>query len=98
MRDAAARMRPAGLPGDPPDPAALPPGCAFAPRCPVALDRCHELDVGLRTVGPDHRAACVHVGDRSPTGADAAIGADGADTTPGTAGTTGAARGHGDGG
>jgi oligopeptide/dipeptide ABC transporter ATP-binding protein len=26
--------------GQPPDLAALPPGCAFAPRCPRALDRC----------------------------------------------------------
>jgi oligopeptide/dipeptide ABC transporter ATP-binding protein len=26
--------------GQPPDLAALPPGCAFAPRCPQAMDRC----------------------------------------------------------
>jgi oligopeptide/dipeptide ABC transporter ATP-binding protein len=28
--------------GQPPDLAALPPGCAFAPRCPRAFDQCHE--------------------------------------------------------
>ena len=27
------------IPGTPPDPAALPAGCAFAPRCPAALER-----------------------------------------------------------
>ncbi|MDP6580734.1 MAG: ABC transporter ATP-binding protein, partial [Vicinamibacterales bacterium] len=27
--------------GQPPDLGDLPPGCAFAPRCRVALDRCH---------------------------------------------------------
>ena len=34
------RRRLPQIPGMPPDPAALPPGCAFAPRCPVALERC----------------------------------------------------------
>jgi oligopeptide/dipeptide ABC transporter ATP-binding protein len=29
--------------GQPPDLAALPPGCAFAPRCPSAFDRCREV-------------------------------------------------------
>lgn len=29
------------LRGTPPAPAALPPGCAFAPRCPLAADACH---------------------------------------------------------
>jgi oligopeptide/dipeptide ABC transporter ATP-binding protein len=28
--------------GQPPDLAALPPGCSFAPRCPRAFDRCRE--------------------------------------------------------
>jgi oligopeptide/dipeptide ABC transporter ATP-binding protein len=28
--------------GQPPDLAALPPGCAFSPRCPRAFDRCRE--------------------------------------------------------
>ncbi|GAA3376336.1 ABC transporter ATP-binding protein [Streptomyces sannanensis] len=62
--DAASRRAPRGLPGDPPDPAALPPGCAFHPRCPVALDLCASEDQPLRATGAvEWRAACVHVGD-----------------------------------
>ena len=38
--DPAFRMRPSGLPGDPPDPRHLPSGCPFHPRCPVAIEVC----------------------------------------------------------
>lgn len=60
--DPASRRAPRGLPGDPPDPADLPVGCAFHPRCAVAVDACTELDQELREAGAGHRAACVHVG------------------------------------
>ncbi|MYW65419.1 ATP-binding cassette domain-containing protein [Streptomyces sp. SID8379] len=60
--DPASRFAPRGLPGDPPDPAALPSGCTFHPRCPVALDVCATEDQVLREAGPGRRAACVHVG------------------------------------
>ncbi|MFJ4338142.1 ABC transporter ATP-binding protein [Streptomyces sp. NPDC088915] len=63
--DPASRRAPRGLPGDPPDPAALPDGCAFHPRCPVALDVCGDLDQELREAGAGRRAACVHVGSTS---------------------------------
>jgi oligopeptide/dipeptide ABC transporter ATP-binding protein len=33
----------AGIPGSPPDLRKLPTGCAFAPRCPLAFDRCVEV-------------------------------------------------------
>ncbi|MCL2316865.1 MAG: ABC transporter ATP-binding protein, partial [Actinomycetia bacterium] len=33
-----------GIPGSPPDLFDLPGGCPFAPRCPYAVDRCHEVD------------------------------------------------------
>ncbi|GAA3856039.1 ABC transporter ATP-binding protein [Streptomyces lacrimifluminis] len=59
--DPASRFAPRGLPGDPPDPAALPPGCAFHPRCPVALESCAVQDQELREAGAGRRAACVHV-------------------------------------
>ncbi|MFC8086528.1 ABC transporter ATP-binding protein [Streptomyces sp. NPDC057340] len=60
--DPASRFAPRGLPGDPPDPAAVPSGCAFHPRCPVALDLCAAQDQPLREAGARRRAACVHVG------------------------------------
>ena len=37
--DPAFRHNPSGLPGDPPDPRELPPGCPFHPRCPVVRER-----------------------------------------------------------
>ncbi len=61
--DLRSRMAPRGLPGDPPDPAALPAGCTFHERCPVALPACSEGDEPpLRPSGPDRTAACVLVG------------------------------------
>ncbi|MFC9177980.1 MULTISPECIES: ABC transporter ATP-binding protein [unclassified Streptomyces] len=59
--DLASRRAPRGLPGDPPDPAALPDGCTFHPRCPVALDSCATEDQELREAGGERRAACVLV-------------------------------------
>ncbi|SCE26261.1 peptide/nickel transport system ATP-binding protein [Streptomyces sp. ScaeMP-e83] len=59
--DPASRRAPRGLPGDPPDPAALPGGCTFHPRCPVALDSCATEDQELREAGGERRAACVLV-------------------------------------
>ncbi|WP_328879513.1 ABC transporter ATP-binding protein [Streptomyces sp. NBC_00299] len=59
--DVSSRFAPRGLPGDPPDPAAVPTGCAFHPRCPVALDSCAVDDQELYASDEDRRAACVHV-------------------------------------
>jgi oligopeptide/dipeptide ABC transporter ATP-binding protein len=36
------RKRLTAIEGQPPDPAALPPGCAFHPRCPQVMDRCRS--------------------------------------------------------
>jgi peptide/nickel transport system ATP-binding protein len=60
--DRASRFAPNGLAGDPPDPSALPSGCTFHPRCPVALDECSVEDQRLRDTGQGRWAACVHVG------------------------------------
>ncbi|MGW7362979.1 ABC transporter ATP-binding protein [Streptomyces sp. NPDC054841] len=60
--DPASRRAPRGLPGDPPDPSALPGGCTFHPRCPVALDACARDEQELRAAGAGRRAACVHAG------------------------------------
>ena len=52
------RYAPAGLPGDPPFPGDLPSGCAFHPRCPVAMDECAGTEPPLLTIG-DRRTACL---------------------------------------
>jgi len=51
-----------GMPGYPPDLAAPPPGCRFAERCPVRIERCATDDPALRPVGRGHIAACHLVG------------------------------------
>ncbi|GAA2403743.1 dipeptide ABC transporter ATP-binding protein [Nonomuraea africana] len=57
----AGRRRPlVPIEGAPPSPAALPPGCPFAPRCPMAIEACVEGEPPLDPVnGPGHRAACI---------------------------------------
>ncbi|NEC10287.1 ABC transporter ATP-binding protein [Streptomyces sp. SID7909] len=60
--DLASRFAPRGLPGDPPDPSALPAGCTFHPRCALALDSCATQDQELRDAGAGRQAACVLVG------------------------------------
>jgi oligopeptide/dipeptide ABC transporter ATP-binding protein len=46
--------------GQPPDLAALPVGCHFAPRCPLADERCHSIYPDTATYADDHLAACWH--------------------------------------
>ena len=45
------------LPGQPPDLAALPPGCSFRPRCARAFDRCGEMP-SLYPVSPRRVSRC----------------------------------------
>ncbi len=50
--------------GTPPSLVNMPPGCPFAPRCPMAEDLCREQEPELRPVdGGPHAAAC-HFSDR----------------------------------
>jgi peptide/nickel transport system ATP-binding protein len=44
------RRKMAGIPGSPPDLRAVPPGCAFHPRCPLAIDACREVLPSLQSV------------------------------------------------
>ncbi|WP_157245085.1 ABC transporter ATP-binding protein [Nonomuraea typhae] len=47
------------LPGEPADPSAVPAGCRFHPRCPIAQEDCKRHDPGLTPVASaHHRAAC----------------------------------------
>jgi peptide/nickel transport system ATP-binding protein len=60
------------LAGEPPDPARIPPGCRFHPRCPMVTSgraaelgaeaRCRGEVPSLREIGTDHRSAC-HVAE-----------------------------------
>ena len=47
------------IPGAPPSMAALPPGCPFEPRCPLAIDDCRTAEPDLLEIAPNHRAACI---------------------------------------
>jgi len=44
--------------GAPPNLAALPPGCAFAPRCPGAIEICVSTPPSFHPVAPGHIARC----------------------------------------
>jgi len=50
---------PLPLPGEPPSAITIPPGCAFAPRCPLANHECLSTVPPLRSMGDRHRAACI---------------------------------------
>lgn len=47
--------------GQPPNLAALPPGCTFAPRCPNVADRCREEVPVPVDVGTGHVASCLRI-------------------------------------
>ncbi len=51
------------IPGAPPDLRAESPGCPFAPRCPMVVDRCRgERPVSVE-VGDRHESACFRAGE-----------------------------------
>jgi peptide/nickel transport system ATP-binding protein len=50
--DSGSRLAPGGLLGDPPFLADLPPGCTFAPRCPLVQEACRTAEPGLHDVAP----------------------------------------------
>jgi oligopeptide/dipeptide ABC transporter ATP-binding protein len=62
QRDPRAAVKPQILTGETPNPIAIPPGCRFNPRCPIAIPECREIDPELRVPAgarADHRAACI---------------------------------------
>jgi len=46
------------IPGAVPEPGALPPGCAFAPRCSRVMERCHAGPPPPLPAGPGRRSRC----------------------------------------
>ncbi len=63
--------RPAAIQGSPPNIAALPPGCSFAPRCrEVTLDCWRALpELVAVNEASGHRSRCIHIDDL-PSGSD----------------------------
>jgi peptide/nickel transport system ATP-binding protein len=57
------RMPLAEIPGTVPSLTALPPACRFAPRCPIAIDRCGMEAPPLREHRPGQWAACWRAGE-----------------------------------
>lgn len=53
------RLKP--IAGSPPDPTELPEGCAFAPRCPRATDKCRKGSIPLTEIKPGHLCRCVNL-------------------------------------
>ncbi|WP_394621205.1 dipeptide ABC transporter ATP-binding protein [Lentzea sp. JNUCC 0626] len=64
--------------GNPPSLTDLPPGCPFAPRCPMVVDACHTAEPPLVDVdgSVEHLAACIRTNEIAATdaeGAEAAV-------------------------
>jgi len=53
------RKRMGGIPGSPPDLRAVPPGCSFHPRCPMAFGPCQSVQPALRP------ASSADIGDQA---------------------------------
>ncbi len=51
------------IPGTVPSLTALPPGCAFEPRCPLRVAECAAAMPDLRAAGPEHRARCILIAE-----------------------------------
>jgi oligopeptide/dipeptide ABC transporter ATP-binding protein len=61
-RDPRTTTEPQILRGETPNPIAIPPGCRFNPRCPIAIPECREVDPELRApagAAASHLAACI---------------------------------------
>ena len=54
-----ARRHLAAIPGAPPDPLALPPGCRFAPRCTMRLEACEQAPPPLVSPRPGRGTRCI---------------------------------------
>ena len=57
-RMGAPRVKLTAIEGQPPDPARLPAGCAFAQRCPSVMDRCREAAPPVSTPEPGRTTRC----------------------------------------
>ena len=66
MNDDAERLSP--IEGLPPNPADLPKGCAFHPRCPYATEACKQAHIPLTDMGGGHLCRCCRVNELAKEG------------------------------
>jgi oligopeptide/dipeptide ABC transporter ATP-binding protein len=66
--DPALRDQASAPKGEIADPANPPPGCAFHPRCPYAVERCRTELPALREIAPAHWSACHRTAELSLRG------------------------------
>lgn len=71
------RHREAVLKGDVPSPLAVPSGCRFHPRCPMARDLCRAETPPVAALGDGHEAACHFAEEAARTWAATSGGATG---------------------
>ena len=64
--DVTGKNRPRGIAGGAPSPFARPNGCAFNPRCDIAVPECSERMPELVTVGEQHEVRCIRAGAPAP--------------------------------
>jgi oligopeptide/dipeptide ABC transporter ATP-binding protein len=50
-----------------PSPGSLPPGCSFAPRCPLCIPACESAMPALVSIAPGHEARCIRTTDARTT-------------------------------
>jgi oligopeptide/dipeptide ABC transporter ATP-binding protein len=50
--------------GQTPSPADVRVGCEFAGRCPLAIQKCKEATIEMRTFGANHQARCIRLDDQ----------------------------------
>lgn len=53
------QKRLSSIPGQVPNPAHMPAGCRFAPRCPVKQEQCELMQPELLEIEPGHRCRCL---------------------------------------
>ncbi len=61
VREGGAEIK--AIPGAPPDLRRPPPGCAFAPRCPAAIEACTAAIPAERALAAGRTARCIRVGE-----------------------------------
>jgi oligopeptide/dipeptide ABC transporter ATP-binding protein len=61
------RARLEAIPGSLPDPFARPPGCRYAPRCPLHVPECDAAQPPLLAMDAGHSAACIRLPSAAPS-------------------------------